>query len=86
MYSVGFSEEAKKIFSKMNKEDQTRIVSALERSRIRPEHFLKRLVGHPYHSLRVGDQRLIINVKVEEDTLLVMTIEHRKKSYKRLPK
>ncbi|MBD3398636.1 type II toxin-antitoxin system RelE/ParE family toxin [Candidatus Micrarchaeota archaeon] len=86
MYSVLFSDEAKKLFAKLGKEDQGRIISALERCRIRPAHFLKRLVGSPYYSLRAGDQRIIIELKTEEGMLLVMTIEHRKKSYKHLPK
>jgi mRNA interferase RelE/StbE len=86
MYSILFSDEAKKVFSKLGRGEQERIVSVLERCRIRPEHFLKRLVGNPYHSLRAGDQRMIMDIRQEGKVLLVMTIEHRKKSYKKIPK
>ena len=84
MYSVVFSDEAKKSFAKLQKEEQSRIVSALGRCQIRPGHFLKRLVGHPYYRLRAGDERIIIDI-CENRVLFVITIEHRKKSYKRLP-
>lgn len=86
MYSVTFSDEAKDSFSKLEKGAQERIISALERCRIRPEHFLKRLVGVPYYRLRVGEYRIIVDIRHNELLLFVIEIAHRKKAYKILYK
>lgn len=86
MYSVIFSDEAKDAFSKLEREGQKRILSALERCRVRPDHFLKRLVGSPYYRLRAGNYRIIIDLQHEQIILLVVEIAHRKKAYKVLYK
>jgi mRNA interferase RelE/StbE len=81
MYSVEFSETADKQLSKLPKEIQIRIVSSLERIRIRPQAHVLRLVGSPYFRLRVGDYRVILDIR--EDKLIVFVIEvgHRKNIY-----
>jgi mRNA interferase RelE/StbE len=86
MYSARLSDEAKDRFSRLEKKEQARIISVLERCRIRPEHFLNRIVGNPHYSLRAGNQRMIIDVRHEDELLFVVTIEHRKKVYKILPR
>ena len=58
MYSIEFSETAEKQICKLEKETRDRIFSALERIRIRPYPFVKKLVGNPYFRLRVGDYRV----------------------------
>lgn len=81
MYSVEFSETADKQLSKLPREIQARIVSSLERIRIRPQAHVLRLVGSSYFRLRVGDYRVILDIK--EDKLIVFVIEvgHRKNIY-----
>ena len=46
-----------------------------------PEHYLERLSGRPYYRLRVGDYRVIIDWRKEEDELFVRRIGHRKGVY-----
>lgn len=48
-----------------------------------PDHYLKRLSGSPYYRLRVGDYRVIIDWRQDEDpeTLFVRDIEHRQNVY-----
>ena len=81
MYSVEFSETADKQQSKLSRDIQIRIISSLERIRIRPQAHVLKLVGNPYFRLRVGDYRVILDIR--EDKLIVFVIEvgHRKKIY-----
>ena len=81
MFEIEFSETAEKQLCKLEKEIQIRIVSTLDRVRVRPYPFVKKLVGSPYFRLRVGDYRVILDIK--EDKLLIYVVEvgHRKNIY-----
>ena len=46
-----------------------------------PDHYLKRLSGSPYYRLRVGDYRVIIDWRKEDDELFVRDIGHRRNVY-----
>lgn len=82
MYGVEFSKIAEKQLYKLEKHTQIRIISTIERIRIKPYPHVKRLVGIPYFALRVGVYRVIMDIK--EDKLLIFVIEvgHRKDIYK----
>ena len=82
MYSVEFSKVAEKQFYKLEKSVQARLVSALERCKIRPYLHVKKLVGIPYFSLRVGDHRVIVDIKKNELLIFVIEVGHRRKVYK----
>lgn len=82
MYSVEFSETAAKQLYKLNKGIQNRIISVLERIKIRPFHFVKRKQGTPYFILRAGDYRIILDIVEEESTIFVVELGHRKNIYK----
>jgi mRNA interferase RelE/StbE len=81
-YEIVFTEKALKQLRKLDRITQERIVSSLERIRIRPEKHLKKLVGDPGYRLRVGDHRIIIDLDNNILTILVLKIGHRKKIYK----
>lgn len=82
MYDVEFSETAARELYKLEGKIQKRIVASLERLRIRPFHFVKRLFNSPYYRLRVGDYRILLDIR--ENRLLIFVIElgHRKNIYK----
>jgi mRNA interferase RelE/StbE len=82
MYDVEFSQAAEKQFFKLEKDVQQRIISALERIRIRPYPHVKKLVGSPYFRLRVGDYRVIMDINENKLIILVLEIGHRKNIYK----
>ena len=82
MYDVEFSQTAEKQLFKLEKAVQQRIISALERIRIRPYPHVKKLVGSPYFRLRVGDYRVIIDINENKLIILVLEIGHRKNIYK----
>ena len=73
MYSVDFSDLAKKQLFKLPVEIQKRIINALQRIRIRPQAYVTKLVGDESYRLRVGDYRIIMDI--HQDTLLVLVLE-----------
>jgi len=84
MYELVYSKDFEKDIKKLNKEDQDRIVAVLERIRVRPFAFVKKLVGVKYFSLRVGKHRIILDIRKGELVILVIEIGHRKNIYKKL--
>ena len=83
MYFIEFSVTAEKQLYKLDKELQKRIISALERRRIRPYPYLKKLIGVPYFRLRVGDYRIIIDINAEKLLILVIDMGHRRNNYEK---
>lgn len=73
MYSVEFSKNAEEQFSKLSKEIQSRIIDVLERIKIRPHHFAKRMSGSSYFILRIGKYRMILDIR--NDKLIIYVIE-----------
>ena len=82
VYELSFTDTFKRQFVKLEKQLQQRIISALERVKIRPEHFTTLLVGSPYYKLRIGDYRIILDIKKDKLIILVMEVGHRKNIYK----
>ena len=81
MHSVEFSQTAEKQLYKLEKNIQQRIISVLERITIRPFHFVKRKQGTPYFILRVGEDRLILDIRQEKESIFVIELGHRKNIY-----
>jgi mRNA interferase RelE/StbE len=82
MYELVYSKVSSKHLRKLDRPAQERIVSALERIRIRPQDFVVRLVGQPYYKLRVGDYRVILDLDRGRLIILVIEIGHRRNVYK----
>ncbi|MBD3362030.1 type II toxin-antitoxin system RelE/ParE family toxin [Candidatus Woesearchaeota archaeon] len=82
MYQVTLSQNAKKFLKKLDKQHKERIITVLERCRIRPHAHVKRLVNSPYFRLRIGNYRVIMNIKDNKLLILVIKIAHRKEIYK----
>lgn len=82
MYELIYSPAALKALEKLEKGTKERIISALERLRIRPESCdLKRLIGMPGYRFRVGDYRVIFDMDKNEVQILILKIGHRKNVY-----
>ena len=82
MYEIEFSLIAQKQLYKLEKDIQERIISALERIRIRPYTHIKKLVGIPYFRLKVGKYRVILDIKEKKLLIFIIEIGHRKKIYR----
>ena len=81
MHDIEFSKTAEKQLYKLEKDVQIRIISTLERIRINSYNYVKRLVGSPYFRLRVGDYRVILDIKENELLIFVIEIGHRRGIY-----
>ena len=83
-YEITFTDTSRKQFRKLEKDAQERIIKALERIRIRPESYVKKLVGGLGYRLRVGDYRIILDIQKSELVILVVKIGHRKNIYDKI--
>lgn len=81
-YDLVYTKKAKKQLKKLNKNESKRILIALERCRIRPISYVKKLVASPYYRLRVGEYRVVLDIKNNEMIILVLEVGHRKNIYK----
>ena len=81
MYSVEFSQTAEKQLYKLEKNIQERVISVLERIKLRPFHFVKKKQGTPYFILRIGDYRAILDIKQPVSKIFVLEVGHRKNIY-----
>ena len=84
MYEFIFSKSAKSFLKKLPAGDSERIITTLKRCRVRPHHFVTKLVGSPYFRLRVGNYRLILDIQGDKLIILVLEIGKRKNIYKKL--
>ena len=82
MFNLFFTAESKKFLKKLNKKDSKRIISTLERCRIRPHSHIKKLVASPYFRLRIGIYRVILDIKGDKLLIIVIEIGHRRNVYK----
>lgn len=81
-YEIIFSKKAEKQFGKFLQSDRKRIFSTLERCRIRPHSYVKKLVSSPYFRLKVGKYRIILDINSGKLIIMVLEIGHRKNIYK----
>jgi len=81
MFEIIVSDLAKKQLTKLPQDIKDRIGYALERIRIRPFHFIKKLVGSPYYRLRVGDYRVILDIRQDKLIVFVVEVGRRKNIY-----
>ncbi len=81
VYEIEYSSKALRQLKKLENEMQRRIISSLERARIRPETHFKKLVGEEAYSLRIGDYRVIADIIKSKLIVLVLKIGHRKNIY-----
>ncbi|MFT4244468.1 MAG: type II toxin-antitoxin system RelE family toxin [Candidatus Woesearchaeota archaeon] len=83
MYEIILSKRVAKFIDKLEFQDRERILISLDKLRIRPEAYLKRLVGEKSYKFRVGNYRLIIDIENDKLLILVIDIGHRKNIYKK---
>ena len=83
LYEIIFSQKAKKQLLKLDKAIQERVISALERIRIRPEAYITKLIGDPGYKIRIGDYRVIIDIDKQNLLILIIKIGHRKNIYEK---
>ena len=82
MYELRYSPQALKALEKLDNKTRERIVCALEHLRIRPTSCdIRKLVGCEGYRLRVGDYRILFDIRENILAILVLKIGHRKNIY-----
>ena len=82
MYEIYYSKNAHKTLKKLEKKDQEKIISVLERARIRPEKHFEKLIGTTAYKLRAGNYRIIADIYNKELKILIIKVGHRRNIYK----
>jgi len=83
MYKLIFEKRALHDLNKLDKQIKKRIWNKLQECKKNPFRFLKPLVQVKGFSLRIGDYRIIIDVKGEIKVLNILKVGHRKRIYER---
>lgn len=81
MYSIQIEENAERFLKRLNKKDAEMILNKVYAIRDNPFRFLKRLQGEKLWRLRIGDFRVIADVIVSFNKIIVIRIGHRKNVY-----
>jgi mRNA interferase RelE/StbE len=82
MYNIKFDKKAADFFRKLDKSLQERIGKKIESLKNNP-HFGIPLVGNfsGFFKLRIGDYRVIYQIRNEQLLILILEIGHRKNIY-----
>ena len=83
MYKLVFEKRAIEFLNKLDKKIKTRIWDKLQACKEEPFRYLKPLIQIKGFKLRVGDYRIIIDVREEIRILNVLKVGHRKNIYER---
>lgn len=81
-YSIVLTKRAEKQIDALDAAIRDRILSAVKRIRIRPYRYVTKLVGSGGYRLRIGDYRVILDIKQDELIILVIKVGHRRSIYK----
>lgn len=79
MFTVKLTKKAKKQLSKIQKQDQSRIIANLYRIAYRPHQFTSKMVSLQLSKLRVGSFRILMKIQDQELIILVIEIDKRDK-------
>lgn len=82
MYEIILSDKAKKQLSKLPSNIKIRIGAVIERIKIRPFSFVKRIQGTHYFRARAGNYRIILDIKQNKLIIFIIEIGLRKNIYK----
>lgn len=81
MYSIQIEKNAENFLKKLQKKEVEIILNKIYSIRENPFRFLKRLQGEKLWRLRAGDYRVIVDVIVSMNKIIVLRIGHRKNVY-----
>jgi len=81
MFQIEITKTAERFLEKLNKKDSEIILNKIGSIKDNPYRFLKRLQGERLWRLRIGDYRVIVDVIVSANKIIVIRIGHRKNVY-----
>ena len=81
MYSIQIEKSAENFIKKLDKKDAELVLNKIYQIRENPFRYLKRLQGEKLWRLRIADYRVIVDVIVSMNKIIVLRIGHRKNIY-----
>jgi len=81
MYSIQIEKNAEDFLKKLQKKDAEIILNKVYLIRENPFRFLKRLQGEKLWRLRIRDYRVIVDVIISMNKIIIVRIGHRKNIY-----
>ncbi len=83
MYSIHIEKNAEDFLKKLQKKEAEIILNKIYLMKENPFRFLKRLQGDKLWRLRIGDYRVIVDVIISMNKIIVLRIGHRKNIYEK---
>ena len=84
MWQVVWSDKSVRQLKRLDRSLAQRVVDRVEEIKDDPYTAVQRLVNSPYYRLRVGDYRVIMNLRHNLATIFVIQVDPRKDDYKTL--
>lgn len=81
-FEIIWADSAVRQLRKLDRSVAKRIFDAVGRLKEAPHRWLMRIVNSPYHRLRVGDYRVIVDIQESRLRVLVLKVGHRKSVYR----
>ncbi len=80
---IVLTESAARDVKTLSKDVQRRVIGVLQRAKLNPWKYVRKIAGTDWYRLRAGDYRII--VKISDDKIYVLRVAHRKNVYRGLP-
>jgi len=84
VYEVVFDVKAMEFLEKAEKKLAKRIWNKIMDSKADPHHFFDKMTGRNDHKLRVGNYRVVADIRDDIERIEITLIDHRKRIYKRI--
>jgi mRNA interferase RelE/StbE len=81
MFSIQIEKNAEDFLRKLEKNDAEMLLNKIYQIRENPFRYLKKLQGEKLWRLRVADYRVIVDVVISANKIIVLKIGHRKNVY-----
>ena len=83
IYTIGILRSAQKSLSRINRQDQERIIAAIEDLAEEPRPSgCKKLTGRSAWRIRIGNYRVIYEIQDDKLVITVLNIGHRREIYR----
>ena len=82
-YEIVWSIPAAKELKRLDRSVAKRIYEKVDLLSQNPERYIEKLVRYPYYRLRIGDYRVILDIKHESVRILILKVGHRSSVYYR---
>ncbi len=82
-FEIIWSDSAIRQLKKLDRTVARRIFDKVSELRDEPHRYIQKLVSSPYYRLRVGDYRVILDIKENTLRILILKVGHRESVYDR---